>query len=74
MRALVDSEEVKDLFGAELAELKEGVVAWKPMTKVLKEVKKRVRPFSLQHSSSTYNHMGKSGGGVQEMSDLGLLS
>ena len=48
MRALVDSEEVKDLFGAELAELKEGVVAWKPMTKVLKEVKKRVRLFGLQ--------------------------
>jgi hypothetical protein len=42
MRALVDSPEVQDLFPRELAELKEGVVGWKPVTKVLKEIKKRV--------------------------------
>jgi hypothetical protein len=42
MRALVDSLEVRDLFPAELRDLKEGVVAWKPITKALKEIKKRV--------------------------------
>lgn len=42
MRALVDSPQVKDLFPGELRELKEGVGAWRPVTKVLKEVKRRV--------------------------------
>lgn len=42
MRALVDSPEVKDLFPGELRDLKEGVIRWKPITKVLKEVKRRV--------------------------------
>lgn len=42
MRALVDSPEVKDLFPGELKDLKEGVLRWKPVTKVLKEIKKRV--------------------------------
>jgi hypothetical protein len=44
MRALVDSPEVKDLFPGELRELREGVGSWRPVTKVLKEVKKRVSP------------------------------
>lgn len=38
----MDSPEVKDLFPGELRDLREGVGAWKPVTKVLKEVKKRV--------------------------------
>jgi hypothetical protein len=42
MRALVDSPEVRDLFPAELKDLREGVVGWKPVTKALKEIKKRV--------------------------------
>ncbi len=42
MRALVDSPEIKDLFPGELRDLKEGVVHWKPVTKGLKEVKRRV--------------------------------
>jgi len=43
MRALVDSPEVRDLFPGELQGLREGVLAWKPTTKALKEIKKRVR-------------------------------
>ena len=42
MRALVDSPEVKDLFPDELKDLKEGVLNWKPNTKALKEIKRRV--------------------------------
>ena len=42
LRALVDSMEIKDLFPDELKDLREGVVAWKPTTKALKEIKKRV--------------------------------
>lgn len=42
MRALVDAPEVKDLFPQELKELKEGVVGWRPVTKALKDIKKRV--------------------------------
>jgi hypothetical protein len=42
MRALVDSVEVRGLFPAELKELKEGVIHWRPTTKALKEIKKRV--------------------------------
>lgn len=44
MRALVDSPEVRDLFPDELRDLKEGIGAWKPITKALKEIKKRVGP------------------------------
>lgn len=42
MRALVDSPEVRDLFPEELKDLKEGIGAWRPITKALKEIKKRV--------------------------------
>lgn len=42
MRALVDSPEVRDLFPEELKDLREGVLAWKPITKALREIKKRV--------------------------------
>jgi hypothetical protein len=49
MRALVDSPQVKDLFPGELRELKEGVRDWRPVTKVLKEVKKRVSPFYFRN-------------------------
>lgn len=42
MRALVDSAEIKDLFPGELRDLKEGVIHWKPITKVQKEIKRRV--------------------------------
>jgi len=42
MRALVDSPEIKDLFSGELRDLKEGIIQWKPVTKVLKEIKRRV--------------------------------
>jgi hypothetical protein len=42
MRALVDAREIKDLFPGELRDLKEGILHWKPVTKVLKEIKRRV--------------------------------
>lgn len=42
MRSLVDSEEVRDLFPGELRELREGVGAWRPGSKALREIKKRV--------------------------------
>lgn len=41
MRALVDSSEVKDLFPGELRDLKEGILHWKPVTKALKDIKKK---------------------------------
>lgn len=42
MRAIVDSPEVKDLFPGELRDLKEGILHWKPTTKALRDIKKRV--------------------------------
>lgn len=38
----MDSAEVKDLFPGELRDLKEGILHWKPVTKPLKEIKRRV--------------------------------
>lgn len=46
MRALVDSPEVKDLFPGELRDLKEGILHWKPTTKALRDIKKRVSLMS----------------------------
>jgi hypothetical protein len=45
MRAIVDSPEVKDLFPDELRDLKEGILHWRPTTKALKEIKRRVSNF-----------------------------
>ena len=42
MRALVDSLEIRDLFPVELKYLKEGILNWKPATKALREIRKRV--------------------------------
>jgi hypothetical protein len=42
MRALVDSPEIKDLFPGELRDLKEGILHWKPTTKALRDIKKKV--------------------------------
>jgi hypothetical protein len=42
MRSLVDSKEIQDLFPAELKELKEGILGWKPGTRALRDIKKRV--------------------------------
>nr|XP_019009541.1 uncharacterized protein I206_06190 [Kwoniella pini CBS 10737]OCF48322.1 hypothetical protein I206_06190 [Kwoniella pini CBS 10737] len=50
MRALVDSPEVKDLFPSELKDLKEGILHWRPNTKVLKEIKKRLEPMAGRQS------------------------
>ncbi|KAK8849822.1 hypothetical protein IAR55_005158 [Kwoniella newhampshirensis] len=50
LRALVDSPEVKDLFPGELKDLKEGILHWKPTTKVLKEIKKRLEPMAGRQS------------------------
>lgn len=43
MRALVDSPEIRDLFPGELNDLKEGIGHWRPMTKALRDMKRRVR-------------------------------
>ena len=48
LRGLVDSMEIKDLFPDELRDLREGVASWKPTTKALKEIKKRVSDGILQ--------------------------
>ncbi|ORY34567.1 hypothetical protein BCR39DRAFT_513405 [Naematelia encephala] len=69
MRALVDSPEIKDLFPTELKELKEGIVAWRPTTKALKEIKRRLEPMagrqsrlrSLQTSASSTSLAGTAG-------------
>ncbi|WVF68309.1 hypothetical protein IAT40_003074 [Kwoniella sp. CBS 6097] len=50
MRALVDSPEVKDLFPIELKDLKEGVLNWRPTTKALREIKKRLEPMAGRQS------------------------
>lgn len=53
MRAIVDSPEVKDLFPDELQELKDSIIAWRPQTKALKEMKKRLEPMAgRRHLSS----------------------
>lgn len=39
----MDDPMVKDLFAEELKELKEGILDWRPNTKALREIKKRVR-------------------------------
>ena len=44
LRALTDAATVKDLFPDELRELKDNVVSWRPVTKALKDIKKRVGP------------------------------
>lgn len=72
MRALVDAPEVKDLFPAELKDLRESILAWKPQTKALREIKKRLEPMAgrqprVRHlaaspSSTSLNAMG--GGGA----------
>lgn len=50
MRALVDSAEVQDLFPGELRDLKEGILHWKPVTKPLKEIKRRLEPMAGRQS------------------------
>ncbi|ORX37521.1 hypothetical protein BD324DRAFT_622237 [Kockovaella imperatae] len=50
MRAIVDSPEVNDLFAEELKALKDGIMGWKPITKPLKEMKKRLEPMANRHS------------------------
>ena len=45
MRGLVDAPEIKDLFPGELRDLKEGILHWKPNTRPLREIKKRVSPM-----------------------------
>ncbi|KAL7425280.1 hypothetical protein Q5752_000968 [Cryptotrichosporon argae] len=50
MRALVDAPEVKDLFPGELRDLREGILHWKPQTKALKEIKKRLEPMAGRQS------------------------
>ncbi|RSH93126.1 hypothetical protein EHS25_007479 [Saitozyma podzolica] len=50
MRALVDAPEVKDLFPGELRDLKEGILHWKPTTKALREIKRRLEPMAGRQS------------------------
>ncbi|ODO10337.1 hypothetical protein I350_02566, partial [Cryptococcus amylolentus CBS 6273] len=50
MRALVDAPEVKDLFPGELKDLKEGIVHWKPVTRTLKDIKRRLEPMAGRQS------------------------
>lgn len=52
LRALTDAAAVKDLFPDELRDLKEGVVNWKPITKALKDIKKRVSAMRLCFTST----------------------
>lgn len=61
MRALVDSPEVKDLFPDELKTLKENILAWKPQTKALKEIKKRLEPMAGRQRLSPLSQLAKSG-------------
>ncbi|WVW87153.1 hypothetical protein I302_109210 [Kwoniella bestiolae CBS 10118] len=60
MRALVDSPEVKDLFPGELRDLKEGILHWRPNTKVLKEIKKRLEPMAGRQSKLRALHTSPS--------------
>lgn len=50
MRALVDSPEIRDLFPGELNDLKEGIGHWRPMTKALRDMKRRLEPMAGKQS------------------------
>ncbi|WWC92594.1 uncharacterized protein L201_007553 [Kwoniella dendrophila CBS 6074] len=72
MRALVDSPEVKDLFPGELKDLKEGVLHWRPNTKVLKEIKKRLEPMAGRQSRLRTLHASPSTASLASNGDHGL--
>ncbi len=42
LRGVMDSTTVRELFQAELDVLKDGILDWRPSTKALKDIKKRV--------------------------------
>ncbi|BEI88761.1 uncharacterized protein CcaverHIS019_0201230 [Cutaneotrichosporon cavernicola] len=69
MRALVDSPEVKDLFADELRTLKDNILAWKPNTKALKEIKKRLEPMAGRQRPSPLSQLAKSGSSTSLASD-----
>jgi hypothetical protein len=69
MRALVDSPEVKDLFPDELRTLKDNILAWKPNTKALKEIKKRLEPMAGRQRLSPLSQLATSGSSTSLASD-----
>ncbi|CAK9782924.1 hypothetical protein CC85DRAFT_329427 [Cutaneotrichosporon oleaginosum] len=69
MRALVDSPEVKDLFPDELRTLRDNITAWKPTTKALKEIKKRLEPMAGRQRLSPLSQLATSGSSTSLASD-----
>ncbi|OCF34418.1 hypothetical protein I316_03932 [Kwoniella heveanensis BCC8398] len=77
MRALVDSPEVKDLFPTELKDLKEGILNWRPTTKALREIKKRLEPMAGRQSRLRAIHTSPSNislASAHEQAQLALSS
>ncbi|WVQ95861.1 hypothetical protein IAU59_002960 [Kwoniella sp. CBS 9459] len=77
MRALVDSPEVKDLFPTELKDLKEGILNWRPTTKALREIKKRLEPMAGRQSRLRAIHTSPSNislASAHEQAQLALAS
>ncbi|WRT69904.1 uncharacterized protein IL334_006895 [Kwoniella shivajii] len=72
MRALVDSPEIKDLFPGELKDLKEGILNWRPNTKVLKEIKKRLEPMAGRQSRLRGLHVSPSSASLNSNHDSSL--
>nr|XP_018260063.1 uncharacterized protein I303_06980 [Kwoniella dejecticola CBS 10117]OBR82221.1 hypothetical protein I303_06980 [Kwoniella dejecticola CBS 10117] len=72
MRALVDSSEVKDLFPSELRDLKEGILHWRPNTKVLKEIKRRLEPMAGRQSRLRALHTSPSSASLSSNNNEGL--
>lgn len=46
LRGVMDSTTVRELFQAELDVLKDGILDWRPSTKALKDIKKRLEPMA----------------------------
>jgi hypothetical protein len=53
LRGIMDSPEVRELFDAELAVLKDGILDWRPSTKALRDIKQKVR-FSIAIDQSSH--------------------
>ncbi|GMK56231.1 hypothetical protein CspeluHIS016_0300710 [Cutaneotrichosporon spelunceum] len=73
MRALVDSPEVKDLFADELNTLKDNILLWKPNTKALKEIKKRLEPMAGRQRPSPLSQLAQSGSSTSLTIDAGVV-
>lgn len=55
LRGVMDDPDVKVLFDAEIAELKENILSWNPTTRALRDMKKRVCVIFLRFGNRSTN-------------------